>query len=289
MLYGGSRACPRPEAARHYWKLPDSARLRDVVIAVRNDEAEHRDINHRLRTASPSRGDRTPQPHYTGFTCSKHTGPAYRLGMYEFSQETRKISDILGEIAATAGERVRLRELVNALGDRAFGLLILIFALPNAVGLGTIPGLSTVFGVPQLFIAVQMALGWHKPWLPDWVLEKSLARTDFQRMVDKSSPYLKRAEKLLRPRWAFMSSYLAERLLGIVFAGLALIVALPIPGGNWPPAIAMAFISIGLVERDGLYITIGLGVAIIAALIAGAVIGAAAAAAYLAFIHLFGG
>jgi hypothetical protein len=209
--------------------------------------------------------------------------------MYEFSQGTRKVSEILAEAAASAGDRVRLRDLVNALGDRAFGLLILIFALPNAVGLGTIPGLSTVFGVPQLFIAVQMALGWHKPWLPDWVLEKSLARSDFQHMVDKSTPYLRRAEKLLRPRWAFMSSFFAERLLGLVFAGLALIVALPIPGGNWPPAIAMAFISIGLVERDGLYITIGLGVAVIAVLIAGTVIGAGGAAIYLAFTHLFGG
>ena len=209
--------------------------------------------------------------------------------MYQFSQGTRKVSEILAELAAGAGERVRLRDLVNALGDRAFGLLILVFALPNAVGLGTIPGLSTVFGVPQIFIAVQMALGWHKPWLPDWVLERSLARGDFQRMVDKSTPYLRRAEALLRPRWAFMSSYFAERLLGVVFLILASIVALPIPGGNWPPAVAMAFISIGLVERDGLYVTIGLGVSILAVLLASAIVAGGAAAIYLLVTHLFGG
>ncbi len=209
--------------------------------------------------------------------------------MYEFSQGTRKISEILTELAASAGPRVRLRDLVNALGDRAFGLLILVFALPNAVGLGTIPGLSTVFGVPQMFIAAQMALGWHKPWLPDWVLDKSLGRGDFQKIVDKSTPYLRRAEKLLRPRWAVMSSYFAERLLGIVFLIMATIVAMPIPGGNWPPAVAMAFVSIGLVERDGLYIVIGLVAAVIAVCIAGAVIAATLAALYFAFIHLFGG
>ncbi len=209
--------------------------------------------------------------------------------MYEFSQGTRKVSEILAELSAGAGERVRLRDLVNALGDRAFGLLILIFALPNAVGLGTIPGLSTVFGVPQIFIAVQMALGWHKPWLPNWVLEKSLARGDFRHMVDKSTPYLRRAETLLRPRWAFMSSYLAERLLGIVFAVLAAIVALPIPGGNWPPAIAMAFISIGLVERDGLYVAIGLGVAVIAVVLAGAIVLGGAAAIFFVFTKMLGG
>jgi ubiquinol oxidase len=35
-----------PEIARAYWKLAPSARLRDVVLAVREDEAGHRDVNH---------------------------------------------------------------------------------------------------------------------------------------------------------------------------------------------------------------------------------------------------
>ncbi len=37
---------PAPEIAITYWNLPANARLRDVVIAVRADEAGHRDVNH---------------------------------------------------------------------------------------------------------------------------------------------------------------------------------------------------------------------------------------------------
>ncbi|MCG8492260.1 MAG: alternative oxidase [Sneathiellales bacterium] len=37
---------PAPQIAIDYWKLPKDARLRDVVLAVREDEAEHRDVNH---------------------------------------------------------------------------------------------------------------------------------------------------------------------------------------------------------------------------------------------------
>jgi ubiquinol oxidase len=37
---------PAPAIARHYWQLPADATLRDVVLAVRADEAHHRDINH---------------------------------------------------------------------------------------------------------------------------------------------------------------------------------------------------------------------------------------------------
>ena len=37
---------PAPRIAIDYWKLAPDARLRDVIIAVRADEAHHRDVNH---------------------------------------------------------------------------------------------------------------------------------------------------------------------------------------------------------------------------------------------------
>lgn len=37
---------PAPQRAIDYWKLPADARLSDVIVAVRADEAGHRDVNH---------------------------------------------------------------------------------------------------------------------------------------------------------------------------------------------------------------------------------------------------
>ncbi len=37
---------PAPKVAINYWNLPPDARLRDVVLVIRNDEAGHRDVNH---------------------------------------------------------------------------------------------------------------------------------------------------------------------------------------------------------------------------------------------------
>ncbi len=37
---------PAPDIAIDYWKLAPNARLRDVVLAVRQDEAGHREVNH---------------------------------------------------------------------------------------------------------------------------------------------------------------------------------------------------------------------------------------------------
>ena len=37
---------PAPQIAIKYWSLPQNARLREVVFAIRNDEVGHRDANH---------------------------------------------------------------------------------------------------------------------------------------------------------------------------------------------------------------------------------------------------
>lgn len=37
---------PAPKIAINYWKLAPDARLREVIVAIRNDEAGHRDLNH---------------------------------------------------------------------------------------------------------------------------------------------------------------------------------------------------------------------------------------------------
>lgn len=48
---GRAENVPAPQIARDYWHLPAEARLRDVVIAIRADEAGHRDRNHQMADA----------------------------------------------------------------------------------------------------------------------------------------------------------------------------------------------------------------------------------------------
>ncbi len=53
---------PAPKIAIDYWKLPEDAMLRDVVLVVREDEAAHRDTNHafadELTRQETDRGDK---------------------------------------------------------------------------------------------------------------------------------------------------------------------------------------------------------------------------------------
>ena len=204
------------------------------------------------------------------------------------SSDARKVSELLDDLANRPGSRVSLAEIVAVLGDRAFGVLMLMLALPNAVGIGGIPGVSTVFGVPQIFVAGQMMAGLRRPWLPRWLLAKSIARADFRRVVERARPRLTSFERRLRPRMAWLVSARAERLLGIVFLLQAFIVSMPIPLGNQPPAIAMALIAIGVIERDGRCVLVGLLASVLATAIAFAVVSLGAAAVWYAVTHVFG-
>ncbi|MEL7446117.1 MAG: alternative oxidase [Pseudomonadota bacterium] len=53
---------PAPQIAIDYWQLPQDARLRDVIIAVRADEAEHRDVNHWFVDELDRRNAHRPAP-----------------------------------------------------------------------------------------------------------------------------------------------------------------------------------------------------------------------------------
>lgn len=54
-----------PDYAIGYWRLRPDARLRDVVIAVRLDEAKHRDVNHGFADDLAGQGV-TPEPPRSG-------------------------------------------------------------------------------------------------------------------------------------------------------------------------------------------------------------------------------
>jgi ubiquinol oxidase len=68
---GRSPDVPAPAIAKHYWKLRADAMLRDVVIAVRADEAHHRDVNHGLSSklaGEPADHVRAPYPQHADKT-----------------------------------------------------------------------------------------------------------------------------------------------------------------------------------------------------------------------------
>jgi hypothetical protein len=167
-----------------------------------------------------------------------------------------RLSAILTAIAeAQDKDRISIGDLLQALRRRALGALMFIFAVITALPMP--PGVSAVVGAPLVFLTAQLMLGMHA-WLPKIIADRSLSRVDFSRVVKAAAPWLARAESIMRPRLVFLAQRPAVYLVGFVAFIMALILLLPIPGGNMPPSIAICIMALGLIERDGLWIVIGI-------------------------------
>jgi hypothetical protein len=170
--------------------------------------------------------------------------------------EGAPISRIVAEVAARCpGERITLGEMAEAFGDRAFGLLILLLCLPSLL-----PGMASVFGLPMLVLGVQMGLGRRTPKLPRFVAKQSIKRTDLLRLAGASTKWLRKVEQYVKPRPGAFTSPMGDRLFGWLTAYVAIMLILPGPGTNGPPAFGNIVMALGLVEHDNR--TTGWGMAI---------------------------
>jgi hypothetical protein len=169
----------------------------------------------------------------------------------------RGLGETLAEIAGRPDPQLTIGELVEALGDRGPGLLIAVLALPNVLPL-YLPGLSAVFGLPLVFVALQLVLGRHRLWLPQAVLRRSIARPLVARMTARIAPWLTRLERALKPRWPEVLHPVIEHVAGILAAILGLLLSLPIPLTNIPLSAPLVLLGLALAEEDGLMLVIAL-------------------------------
>ncbi|MEN3974871.1 exopolysaccharide biosynthesis protein [Emcibacter sp. SYSU 3D8] len=184
-----------------------------------------------------------------------------------------KLSELLTQIAADhPDERISIADITVRLDDRAFGALMFIFAVPNL--LPTPPGTSLILGAPLVFLALQLAIGRSSPWLPQLISRRSLLLTDFARIVARVAPVMARAERLMRPRLVLLATRPFDQFMGLTCLLLSVVLFLPIPLGNMPPALAICLFSLALLERDGLVYIAALVTAVLSVvLISGVVYG----------------
>jgi hypothetical protein len=189
-----------------------------------------------------------------------------------------RLSVILARLAEPEEGSVTLAEVLTAVGERSFGALLVILAIPNMVA-GLIPGLSIVLGLPLLLVSMQLVVGAERPWLPRRLAHLKIKRSDLRRMVERTRPTLRRLERALQPRLEFLTSPWAERLIGLGCLALSVLVFLPIPFANLVPAIGIMLFGFSMLERDGLMALAAMGiVGVSAALFSGVAIAFFAAA-----------
>jgi hypothetical protein len=197
----------------------------------------------------------------------------------------RRLSELFAQLARDAQGPVSIGHIRDALGNRSFAPLLVLFAAFNLLPLP--PGASAILGLPLIIVSAQMVYGTKQAWLPDALSRRSLNPDTFRSMMGWIIPRLIRIERIIRPRyWPFWRRR-GERIIGSVALVLAIVVTLPIPLGNWLPAFATALLGLALSERDGILLAIGGVVGLASILVITAVIGVAGIATHAALGWMF--
>jgi hypothetical protein len=183
---------------------------------------------------------------------------------------TQRLSEILTALATPETGSVSLADVSAAVGERSFGALLVLLALPNLIA-AVVPGLSILLGMPLMLLSVQLLLAADKPWLPRRLARLEIRRADLRRVVERIRPHLRRLEKALRPRLLLLTAPWAERLIGAACLALSILVFLPIPFANLLPAIGIVLFGLGILERDGLVTLAAFGMLLACGLLFGGV------------------
>ena len=125
------------------------------------------------------------------------------------------------------------------------------------------PGISVLFGVPLIVISVQLALGYRRAWLPARLARRSVSRSAFLAIVDRMLPTLRRLERIVRPRAGWLAGPWTRVPVGIICLVLAIIITLPVPLGHVVPGTAISLLALGLIQRDGVAIALGIVTAVL--------------------------
>ena len=174
------------------------------------------------------------------------------------SDKPHKVTELLRHLLDETAEvqHVTVGRILHIFGMRGFACLFLVLALLNIV-IFMIPMVSIVFGVPMIVLAVQMILGLKTPIFPPAIRHHTLPRARLVHGLNLAIVWIGKVERYIKPRFAVVSDPVFTRVHGMVLLFLAVMVALPIPLFNVPPSLAVAFLAIGILQRDGLFILLG--------------------------------
>lgn len=181
------------------------------------------------------------------------------MGIQFKDTDTSLVSALQQTTDAITMETITLRELLELVGEQGLLLFCSFLTLPFLLPV-SIPGVSTVFGLVIILIGVGVTLN-RVPWLPQRLMEREIERKHLIPIFERGVNIFTRMERWVKPRLAALTSGAAiNRIngLALTLAGILLLFPLSfIPFSNTLPALAILFMAIGMLQRDGYFIVMG--------------------------------
>lgn len=156
------------------------------------------------------------------------------------------------------GDTITLRKLLERCGREGMLLVCAIACLPFLIPV-SIPGVSTVFGAAIVLLSTALFLD-RLPWLPQRILDKDLDANKLKPVLHKGVGMVGKLDRWLQPRWSGLTTSTMQRVNSavLVFGGLLLMAPLGlIPFSNTVPAVGILLLTVGMMQRDGVFVLLG--------------------------------
>jgi hypothetical protein len=168
--------------------------------------------------------------------------------------KVRNLRTLLQSLCSeTDGETVSVGDLLNAVGRRSYGPVLLLLGFIAISPLTIIPGASVLVALVTLIFALQMAIGRPYPWIPKRALDFSFPRKHMVQGVAVADKYVVQVDRFLKPRLTFLTNAPFVQIVALACVGAAL-VTLPlsfIPFGPIIPSLTVLLFGLAVTARDG--------------------------------------
>jgi len=156
----------------------------------------------------------------------------------------------------TEGETVTVRELMNAVGRRAYGPVLLLLGFIAVSPLTIIPGSNWFVATITLIFALQAVVGRRTPWLPKGALDFSFSRELLVKGAAAGEKYAHMIDSLVKPRLTFLTESPFVQIVALLCV-LASLLTYPlglVPFGPLLPGLTVMLLGLALTARDGVVV-----------------------------------
>lgn len=187
-------------------------------------------------------------------------------------QGPRNMQQLLDRVeqAAEGRERVSVGMIVEQVGRRSFGPLLLVAGLMLTSPVSGIPGMPTTFGALVLFVSLQLLFRRRHFWLPQLLLRRSLTTANLKKGLKYLRPPARFIDQGLRRRLAILVDNGAQTLIAVLCVLIALCTPLMevVPFSATSAGVAIAIFGLAIIAHDGL---VALGAFLVTAVILGVI------------------
>lgn len=175
-------------------------------------------------------------------------------------EDLQPLEEVMDRMATAAeSDRVCVGDLLEAMGHRSHGALMLAPSLVVISPISGIPGVPTLLGIIIALISVQMLIGRKTIWLPRRLRHRCIAGRRLQSAIAHLQPVGRTVDRWVRPRLLPLTRKPFRKLIAVTCLALALIMPPMelLPFATSILAAAVAAFSLALFARDGLLAVLG--------------------------------